>query len=138
LLKRISEHWGLAGIEEVVAKANRVPGPDFAALTPVVLACAEEGDSVAKKVLAQAGRELADQAVLAVRKLRELEPRAPPPTLAVSGSILQRISPVRQAMFEFLHAEFPELEILNEPVDPLDGALWRARKNAENAPSKIV
>lgn len=130
LLQRIQQHWHFARIEEVVAEANRVPGPDLAALTPVVLACAEEGDAVARRVLVNAGRELADLAVLAIEKLHELEPGISPPTVAVSGSILQRIVPVRQAMSEFLREKFPALEILTEPVDPLDGALWLARKNA--------
>jgi glucosamine kinase len=130
LLQRIRQHWHFARIEEVVAEANRVPGPDLAALTPVVLACAEEGDAVARRVLVNAGRELADLAVLAIEKLHELEPATSPPTVAVSGSVLQRIVPVRQTMIESLRAKFPALEILTEPVDPLDGALWLARKNA--------
>jgi N-acetylglucosamine kinase-like BadF-type ATPase len=127
LIGRILAHWQLAQIEDVVAEANRVPPPDFAALTPVVLACAEEGDAVAMRVLVSAGQELADTALIALRKLRELEPESPPPTVALSGSILRRVAPVREAMIEYLRSQIPALEILRDPVDPLDGALWRAR-----------
>lgn len=137
LLRRIAQHWHLARIEDIVAEANRVPGPDFAALTPVVVSCAEEGDAVATRVLVSAGRELAVAATVAIRKLHELEPNVPPPTVAFSGSILQHIAPVRQAMIEFLHAEFPALVISTRPVDPLDGALWRARKIAANRHPEI-
>ncbi len=127
LIGRILAHWQLAQIEDAVAEANRVPPPDFAALTPVVLACAEEGDAVAMRVLVSAGQELADTALVALRKLRELEPDAPPPSIALSGSILRRVAPVREAMIDYLHSQIPALEILRDPVDPLDGALWRAR-----------
>lgn len=134
LLRRITEYWRLAGIEELVAEANRVPGPDVAALTPVVLACAEQGDAVAARVLVSAGRELAEAAAIVIRKLCESEPNQPTPAVAVSGSILRQIRPVRETMIEFLSAKFSALRILADPVDPLVGALWRARKNAQNSP----
>lgn len=128
LLDRIAAHWRLAHIEDIVAEANRVPAPDFAALTPVVLACAEEGDAVAMRVLVSAGQQLAATAITALRKLREIEPGSPPPPVALSGSILRRVAPVREAMIEYLQSQIPAIEILREPIDPLEGALWRARE----------
>ena len=133
LLDSIAAHWHLTSIEDVVAEANRVPGPDLAALTPVILACAEEGDAVAMRVLVSAGQELAVSALIALRKLRDIEPDTPPPAVAISGSVLARVAPVREAMIDYLRAQIPALEFIREPVDPLEGALWRAR-DAEKIP----
>lgn len=127
LLDRVLAHWHLSHIDDIVAAANRIPGPDLAALTPIVLACAEEGDPVATRVLISAGHELAASALLAIHKLRDLEPDATPPALAMSGGILRHVALVRSAMIDYLHAKIPALRILREPIDPLDGALWRAK-----------
>jgi hypothetical protein len=71
--------------------------------------------------------------LIALRKLRDVEPDTPPPAVAISGSILARVAPVREAMIDYLRAQIPALEFIREPVDPLEGALWRAR-DAEKIP----
>jgi glucosamine kinase len=97
----------------------------------VILACAEEGDAVAMRVLVSAGQELAVSVLIALRRLRDLEPDTPPPAVAISGSILARVAPVREATIEYLRAQIPTLEFFREAVDPLEGALWRAREAAK-------
>ena len=53
-----------------------MPPPDFAAIAPIVNACAEEGDRVSLEVLAAAGQELAEAGALAFAKLRLIAPHA--------------------------------------------------------------
>ena len=47
--------WGGDDLGAIVGVANSRPGPDFAALAPVVVRSAEEGDEVAQDVLVRAG-----------------------------------------------------------------------------------
>ena len=44
LLTEIGEFWGAKSLGEIVEMANARPGPDFPALAPVVVRCAEAGD----------------------------------------------------------------------------------------------
>jgi hypothetical protein len=48
--------------------------------------------------------------------------------VAFTGSVLGEISIVRQYMEANLRAALPEVVIAQTPVEPLDGALWRARR----------
>ncbi len=124
---------------ELVALANRRGGPegaapDFAALAPVVARCAEEGDALAGSVLYGAGNELAGlvrrvfvqgspdmELGAGFRGLSEIE-------VAYTGSVLERIGAVRAAMVKGLRTSVPLARVREGAVDPLEGALWRARK----------
>ncbi len=100
----------------------------------MVVAAAEEGDAVAREVLEQAGRDLAYLAGLVIGRIRRMESGAvddfSPPPVAVAGSILGKVAPVRAALTESLRSSFAEIEIVDAPADPVRGALWRARKGA--------
>jgi glucosamine kinase len=48
--------------------------------------------------------------------------------IAFTGSVLGKITRVRQAFTEALLAALPSATIAAEPVEPLAGALWRARR----------
>jgi glucosamine kinase len=50
------------------------------------------------------------------------------PRVAFTGGILQNIGKVRAAMTSALRRTNPGVEILPQPVDPIEGALWRARQ----------
>ncbi len=126
LFDAVMEYWNLSGLHELVEKANATPAPDFALLAPVIVACAEKGDAVALEVLTHAGEELAHLALLAIRRSSELD-ESFVPRVAFTGSILRHIPIVRRAMIEALLRKHPEIEICPEPVDPVEGALWRAR-----------
>jgi glucosamine kinase len=92
------------------------------------MACAAEGDAVAAEVLDLAGRELAYLAQLVIERLREMEAAGfKVPAVAIAGSILRSVEPVRDAMSRALAAAYPGIHILPEVVDPALGALWRAR-----------
>ena len=127
LLTKVMEFWGQPNLGEVVGYGNDTPAPDFSRLTPLVAECAEEGDAVCTKVLLDAGRFLADFALRAYRKVRVAEPDGPPPAFAFTGSVLASIPMVREQMTESIRQALPTASIAREAVDPLEGALWRAR-----------
>lgn len=70
---------------------------------------------------------LGEDAVHAARRLRALEPDAPVPGVAYVGGILKSVSFVRDSMIETIHRSLPTIKVLPEAVDPVMGALWRAR-----------
>ena len=126
MLKAVQEAWNVDTIGDVVAAANVRPGPDFAALAPVVAWCAEEGDELARAVLERAGDDLADQVALVRLKMEE---SGDPGTVGVAfvGSVLDRIATVRSAMVKSLAENGVNVTVKESAEDSLDGALWRAR-----------
>jgi glucosamine kinase len=54
--------WKLATLDELVQQANSTPPPDFPRLFPVVLRAADQGDAIARDLLADAGAKLANLA----------------------------------------------------------------------------
>ena len=133
LLRDIEVHWQLHSLAELVAMANqrtglRRPAPDFATLAPVVADCAKRGDALAARVLERAGEELAAQITLVCHKMTAADSQpAPEIGVAYTGSVLSQIPPVRTAMIARLAASLPTAQVHETPVDPLEGALWRAR-----------
>jgi glucosamine kinase len=127
LLNKVMAFWSLDGLGEMVEYANKIPGPDFSKITPLVVECAEAGDAVATETLVDAGRQLAELALLAYRKVRAIEPEGPAPGFAFAGSVLGNIPIVRESMTEAIRRRIPSAQVAQEAVDPLAGALWRAR-----------
>ena len=90
--------------------------------------CAELGDEMALAVLRQQGEELAYLVRLVIRRLRlaSKEHEWTPP-IAFTGSILENVPLVREALIAAVQREFPSAQAPNGVVDPIEGALWRAR-----------
>jgi glucosamine kinase len=128
ILDRVIRHWSANSLDEVVDIGNRTPPPDFSQLAPIVVECAEQGDAVALEVLELGGRILGEDAVEAFRHVRNLDPHAPLPGIAFTGSILEKVGFVRQSMIDTIRCALPSVHILPEAVDPIQGALWRARQ----------
>ena len=126
LLESVIRYWQLAGVEQLVEKANAEPGPDFSKLAPLVISCAEQGDEVALEICRRGGEDLALLALSVMRQLRELGEKSTP-RVAFIGSVLEHISLVRNAMANALHRANPEIEMLPQSVDAVEGAIWRAR-----------
>ena len=134
LLERVQQSWDVPDVGALVDLANRTPAPDFSRLAPVVALCAEQGGVYAKRVLREAGEHLGNYAALALRRLQALEPGGTDlPEIAYTGSVLRHIAPVREAMFDRIRQEFPSARIHEQAVDPVEGALWRARNHAQHA-----
>lgn len=128
LLPAVLSYWNLKDIDELVAYANACELNQMSALTPLVLECAQSGDPVASGVLIEQGRELAQLAILAQGKLERMEGRPVVPRFALAGSVLARVTPLRDEVVANLRAHFPKAEILMEPPAPVHGALLRARR----------
>lgn len=139
LEQAILDLWQLPSLNEIVDHANRLPPPDFSQLTELVLRCANNGDQVAAAVLAQAGEELGYLVVLIMRRLQlaSTDSAAAPsswvPPLAFAGSIMEKVLPVRHALIAFVRREFPDVQTLEGVVDPVAGALFRARNGSPTA-----
>jgi N-acetylglucosamine kinase-like BadF-type ATPase len=134
LLREIERHWGVASLAELVALANRRgdgggAAPDFATLAPVVARCAGQGDSLAAGVLERAGEELAGLVMLVFHKMAaDADGPGAEVGVAFTGSVLSEIAAVRAAMIARLEVSLPLARVRGPAVDPLEGALWRARR----------
>jgi N-acetylglucosamine kinase-like BadF-type ATPase len=137
LLREIERHWNLNSLGELVALGNQRadpnhPAPDFASLAPVIARLAEQGDTLATQVLTRAGEHLAELAALVFRKMTAAPTATPEEPAAIgvafTGSVLTHIAPVRAAMTARLAGTLPAACVRQSPVDPLEGALWRARR----------
>jgi len=128
LLPAVLDFWQLSSLHHLVEYANTLPAPDFSTLTGVVLSCADQGDEIASALLRKQGDDLAYLVRLVIRRLRRAstEPGWTPP-IAYTGSILENVPPVRDALMAAVQREFPAVRAPKEGVDPIDGALWRAR-----------
>jgi glucosamine kinase len=137
LLPAVMEFWGLATLDQLIEYANNTPAPDFSRLASIVLSCAQRGDQLAQSVLRREGESLAHLAYLIIRRLQRIDsdPGWVPP-IAFAGSILEKITPVRDSLLSALRMNFPAVDALRGIVDPIDGALWRARNTAPGARSR--
>ncbi|WP_263359467.1 N-acetylglucosamine kinase [Acidicapsa ligni] len=132
ILQRVAAEWGTNTLEELVSVGNQVPGPDFSALAPLMSVAAEEGDSVAIRVLHQAAADLADFVLLVRSKLRQHHGITEEVPVAFTGSVLEKIGIVRVRFTELLKQAAPDLPVAQEGVVAVEGALWRARRLAES------
>jgi glucosamine kinase len=130
MLKDIESHWGLRSLGDLVAYANRRTRVEFAELAAVVAACAEKGDGLAIGVLERAGQELAEQVGLAVSKMHQAGCVAGDARLVeFTGSVLEKIPLVRRSMEAALRGSMPDVVVAEAAVEPLVGALRRARRS---------
>ncbi|MGC1784988.1 MAG: BadF/BadG/BcrA/BcrD ATPase family protein [Acidobacteriaceae bacterium] len=143
LLPAVHAAWGTRTLDELIDLGNRMPGPDFSRLAPIVADCAKNGDPSARRVLQQSGEEIADLLLLAMRKGSALEARGegsdfptpsesrPEPwTVAYTGSVIEKIFALRESMIAAVLCEQPSAMFQSQATDPLLGALWRARQDA--------
>jgi N-acetylglucosamine kinase-like BadF-type ATPase len=129
LLAAVLQLWHLSSVEEIVAFANTIPAPDFSQLAKAVLRVAEEGDTVAQAVLEKEGSDLAYLVCLLIARMRRSPSQASLiPPIAFTGSIMENVLPVRKALIAAVEREYPGIMTLDGVVDPIAGALWRARR----------
>jgi glucosamine kinase len=134
LLNKAMQHWKLPSLAALIEHCNTNPAPNFSTFAPLVVAAAADGDLIAQDVLQQGGHDLAYLANLVIQRIRKLEsaPGEPftAPAVAVAGSILGKVAPVREALTRSLRANYLEIQLMDAAADPVSGALWRARKGA--------
>jgi N-acetylglucosamine kinase-like BadF-type ATPase len=131
LFSEMKVAWRLGSLDELVRAANA--DSHFARLFPAVLAAADAGDTIAQRVLEQAGRELAQLAAIVVRRLfaedlfSEDNGTLPVPLLALAGGVF-RHSPTVGEVFRHEVCKFDSrLEVNPQVVEPVAGALQMAR-----------
>jgi glucosamine kinase len=130
LLAKVLNHLKLRTRDELIAVAN-APNFEFAQLIPVVLRAARSGDEIAMETLKRGGEELGGLVLRVIRRLIEKDPGLQDHLeVACTGSIMEHVAEVRRAMEAMLMAAHPRLIVLPGTVDPLDGALWHARRVA--------
>jgi glucosamine kinase len=128
LLPAVLDFWQLESISQLIAFANQIPSPDFSKLTHLVLSAAIQGDPVAASVLGREGQQLAHLVKILIHRLRRSEAISTwLPQLAFAGSIMEKVGPVRHSLITSVAEEFPEITSVDGVVDPILGALWRAR-----------
>jgi len=120
----VLQAFNVQTLDELIPTVNGLPPPEFPRLFPVVLRAAEAGDSLARSLLAEAGAELARLTAIVIRRL--IAPAHGP--VAMTGSVFRQSAEVRQVFYNILQRDFPGLEIRPDLVNPVEGALARARK----------
>jgi glucosamine kinase len=123
--RELQAAWNISSIGELVRIANS--NPDFAELFPAVLAAADAGDAVAQRILGLAAAELAQLAGIVVRRLFGAHNASHVP-LAIVGGVFRHAATVREAFQDTICAANPAVRVNPEIVEPVRGALQRARK----------
>ncbi len=124
LAAAVCKVWGVSALADLARAANSIPPPDFAALFPAVSASSDE---LATHVLTRAGRELADVALVVIRRLFAKE-HADPVRVAMTGGVFRHAPVVRQVFYNELRALDSRVEVNPQVVDPVEGALRMARR----------
>jgi glucosamine kinase len=128
LIDAILDHWKLTSVDLLVEYANSRPAPDFSQLTQLVVRVAGAGDEVAAAVLKKEGEELAWLVRLVLRRMTSgVGPAENLPEIAFAGSIMEKVNPVRDALIASVRQEFRVIRTLDGVIDPVAGAVWRAR-----------
>jgi glucosamine kinase len=114
---RIFRHLRLGAMDDVVTWVASASKGEVAALAPVVVAAAAEGDTVAGKVV--------DRAVQALERhiralLERLGPWSRPPTIALAGGLLRPGRPLRESLERLLVRHL--VSVLGRDLDPALGA----------------
>ncbi|RXH56297.1 N-acetylglucosamine kinase [Granulicella sibirica] len=132
LMDEVLEFWNVSSIGRLIEFANSVPPPDFTKLTELVVRLALDGDEVALAVVENEGRELGHLVNLVLRRLERVDAAAHVgwvPKVAFTGSIMEKVPLVRRALVAEVTRVFPSVQARDGVVDPLEGAVWRARRN---------
>jgi glucosamine kinase len=131
VIPRVSEIWGTPTMDDFINLGDSTPGPDYAALAPVIHELAEAGDPVAVGVLGQAAADLVAFVLLVRSKLRRKHKIAGEVPVAWTGSVIEKTPMVREAFFKGLRDGAPGMPVAEHAVVSLDGALWRAQRLLE-------
>ena len=132
LLEAARRLWHLPTVDSLIEFANTQPAARYASqFAPEVVACAAHGDAVAIEILDRGGADLAYLAVLLIERMRATEGEEfQLPGVAFAGSILAKVERVRVSLQQSLRSRYPDIAMIEEPVDPVRGALWRAVRGA--------
>jgi glucosamine kinase len=128
--------WSVASLEDFARAAGAVAPHDFATLFPAVVDCQEDS---ATQILASAGAELARLASVVICRLfppsssfehhSEASPAASASVpVAMAGGVFRHAPLVRQIFYNQVRWLDPGVQVQQEVVDPVEGALRLARR----------
>lgn len=100
---------------------------DIAALVPVIVKCAEEGEKSAIEILRASGEQLAIATLRVYKDLNFKDDVA----VGVKGSILTKVSIVRNEFEKVLRENIREVKVIDEDFPPALGAYFLALKELE-------
>jgi glucosamine kinase len=126
ILEAVGKAWGTKTIDELVNVGDGTPGPDFAALAPIIDELAEAGDAVALGVLKQAAEDLVNFVLLVREKMRRKHGLAVEVPVAWTGSVIGKMRLVREAFRKGLNDVAPNMPVGTDEVVAIEGAIWRA------------
>lgn len=127
LLARLLTALGLQTFDDLVRWTATANPAQVAALAPHVLNSAREGESVARRAVDDAAREL----VALVRALERHFPDTGPIPVAVAGGLLLGKSPLGAAFRDRLAADSKRARLVEKRIDTAVGALTMAVKGGE-------
>ena len=119
LLSRLLAALGLTDFDTLIRWASLATPAQVAALAPLVLNAAAEGEVVAQRAVDDAAREL----VALVQVLAQHFPESDPVAVATGGGLLRQSSPLLAAVRAALAADVPRARLVSGPVDSALGAL---------------
>lgn len=130
LLEAARRLWNLPTVDALIEFANtQLPARYGSMFAREVVALADGGDTVAQEILEQGGTDLAYLVRLLIERMRAIEGEAfTLPAVAFAGSILAHVERMRGSIERALRLRYPDIRILAQVVDPVRGALWRARR----------
>lgn len=126
LAKGLFRAWGVASLFDLARAGNSIPPPDFSALFPAV---ANSTAEPAKQVLRDAGRELAHVAGGVISRLFGSDKTATVP-VAMIGGVFRHAELVRQVFYNELRRLDARVDVKQQVVEPVEGALRMARRGA--------
>ena len=119
LSRAVRAHFGAANPREVIGYLHGHNKADIAAASPVIEKVAIEGDPDAMRFLEEMGDELARLVIVLARRLA-LPPGFP---LALQGSVVRKVAPVRERMLEAIRTAGLACSLL-PPEDELTRGAW--------------
>jgi glucosamine kinase len=124
LTTALCQIWSVNSISDLARAANSIPPPDFAALFPAVAA---NKDELALQVLSRAGLELAQVGAVVTHHLFPANQVKTVP-VAMVGGVFRHSVLTKGDFYNELRRLDPRVEITENVVDPVEGALRLARK----------
>lgn len=124
LSKALLKEMGIENRKDIINFVYGSPKGEIAALVPVVVSCAQQGESDAIEILKRGGRELAKTTLIVYESLGFKGHVA----IGIKGSILTKISMVREEFENTLKESINQVTIINEEVSPTLGAYYLALK----------
>ncbi len=130
--RMIREFFGASGARQVIGYLHGHVKADIAKASPLVEKAAAEGDPDASRILGEAGDALAGLvSCLAERLALPLQFR-----LALQGSVVRQVAPIRGRMLDILRRSGYEIILLPMETDLIRGA-WHYAKALERASSEL-